>query len=160
MATLHVGFTGTRDGMTERQKEEVFGWLATKVVKRAHHGDCVGADAQFHAACIEEEIPVEIHPPDDDRLRAFCEGAELVNNPLPFLERNKAIIRELAMDEDNDSVLLVAPSELFEPEPARGQGTWSTVRHTRAVVEAGYEIKILVVWPNGDTSDGLESQAD
>jgi hypothetical protein len=64
-APMKIGFTGTRLGMTPQQKEvitrlEIF---TTKVLE-AHHGDCLGSDADFHHFIIEidQGIRIIIHP--------------------------------------------------------------------------------------------------
>ena len=100
-----------------------------------HHGDCVGADAQFHKMCMMLEVPIIIHPPDDDRYRAFCEGALVVHPPRPYLERDHIIV-------DSCELLVATPKEAREPAPARGQGTWSTIRYARRS-----EKPLRIVWP-------------
>ncbi len=53
---MKVGFTGTRKGMTEFQKTEVRRLLTEYMHGRdmeAHHGDCIGADTDFHNICID-----------------------------------------------------------------------------------------------------------
>jgi hypothetical protein len=119
-----IGFTGTRVGMTAKQKRRVKKLL--EKATEAHHGDCVGADEQFHELCIAANVPVIIHPPSDPKLRAWCKGAKKVCRPKPYLERNKDIV--ISCD-----VLVGAPKESSEPAPGRGQGTWSTIRYGRAV---------------------------
>jgi hypothetical protein len=131
-----IGFTGSRKGMTGDQSV-VVARLLLKATE-AHHGDCIGADEQFHDLCLALEIPIVIHPPEDDTYRAFCEGAIRVEPPRPFLVRNKDIV--------NSSELLVAtPKEDYEPDVARGQGTWSTVRYARRSSK-----DFRVVWPEGE----------
>jgi hypothetical protein len=52
--TRHIGFTGTRHGMTPAQRHAVsqlIAELAAGAAFTAHHGDCVGADAEFHDLC-------------------------------------------------------------------------------------------------------------
>lgn len=124
-----VGFTGTREGMTPRQRAFVMsalqGWQATGVLAEAHHGDCEGADEQFHGLCRQLGVPVVLHPPSAGDRRAWCEGAVRTEKALPFLERNKEIVRAA-------SVLIATPKEGREPAPGRGQGTWSTVRYARS----------------------------
>lgn len=128
-----VGFTGTRRGMTERQRVQVAAWLA--LAHRAHHGDCTGADEEFHELCRQAGVAVVLHPPLDARLRAFCKGAEETRLTRPYLERDHDIVDECAW-------LIAAPFESYEPRPARGQGTWSTVRYARQRRRL-----IRVAWP-------------
>jgi len=49
---MRVGFTGTSQGMTRPQQEAVAALLLDPVPNEAHHGNCVGADAEFHAALL------------------------------------------------------------------------------------------------------------
>jgi hypothetical protein len=88
------------------------------VLIAAHHGDCVGADADFHAICRERGLRVIGHPPVDQSRRAFCAFDE-TRAPAPYLMRNKQIVNEV-------SVLLAAPLG------ARSRsGTWSTIQLAR-----------------------------
>jgi hypothetical protein len=127
-----IGFTGTRSGMTAYQQAEVRDLLAhgwSEIILPAtmvHHGDCVGADAEFHTIARGLGVAIVIHPPTDAKLRAFCTGAFEVRERKPYLERNKAIVEQTAF-------LIAAPKEPNEPRAGRGQGTWSTVRYARAL---------------------------
>lgn len=118
------GFTGTRAGMTDAQKAEVRHLLTGGGT--AHHGDCIGADAEFHHICLDLGIPVTIHPPRNAKHRAFCTGAQEVRPTKPYLERNQAIVTEC-------EILIAAPRENTEPPPRQGQGTWSTIRYARTI---------------------------
>jgi hypothetical protein len=126
-----VGFTGTRKGMTARQRREV--WEVLLAAHEAHHGDCVGADADFHDLCQRQGTPVVLHPPTNRTLRAFCEGAAREEPEAPYLVRDRHIVTVCHL-------LLAAPAEAIEPPPARGQGTWSTVRYARKV---GRDVRVL-----------------
>jgi hypothetical protein len=132
---LVVGFTGTRKGMAHNQAKKILEILNELQPEEGHHGDCEGGDAMFHELCRVVGIPVVIHPPEDPKHRAFCQGAMRVEPERPYLVRNKIIV-------DTCGVLLAAPNENHEPAPARGQGTWSTVRYAR---RAGRRMRI--VWP-------------
>jgi len=140
LAEVRVGFSGTRAGMTPQQRariRELF--AATRGIVEAHHGDCVGSDVGFHDEARKAHVDVVTHPPEDARLRAFCAGIR--SEPaLPFLERDKEIVKA-------STVLWATPKEASEPEPARGQGTWSTVRYAR---KRG--VPVVVIMPDG--SDG------
>jgi hypothetical protein len=118
--SVEVGFTGSRETPTANQVEWLSNLLSNTAISRLHHGDCVGADALAHDLCLMHGIDVLIHPPTDDRLRAFCLGNSVA--PKPYLERNKDIV--------DASVLLIAMPH--EPEYPRS-GTWSTVRYARSL---------------------------
>ena len=115
---LSIGFTGTRKGMTELQIRELTEQLQKLQPQVVHHGDCTGADAQFHDLVREHcpECRIVIHPPIASVLRAFKKG-DKTRTPIPYLDRNKAIVEE-------SRLLIAAPSSTQE---TRG-GTWSTVR--------------------------------
>jgi hypothetical protein len=130
-----VGFTGTRAGLTEYQRQRIRTILAEAT--EVHHGDCVGGDEQFHRIAIAAGVPVVIHPPTDPKQRAFCRGAVAVMPPEPYLKRNQSIVRAVDM-------LIGAPKEMKEPKPGRGQGTWSTVRFAR---KPGQDAFVSVIWP-------------
>lgn len=135
-----VGFTGTRDGMTAKQKAVVLAALITLHPTHARHGLCVGADENFHNLCRELGIYIIGHPGVDDHgkspFRAHCDVDEM-EPELPYHERNDNII-------DGCDVLMVTPIG-FE-EQIRS-GTWSTVRKARERKRT-----IFMVFPDGSTS--------
>ncbi len=135
---IAIGFTGTRHGLTPAQRSEVaflvdlcagFGPL------EAHHGDCVGADAEFHSIARRCGVRIVVHPgPADDVARqAGCVGAER-REPLPRMQRNRNIV--LA-----STVMIAAPYE--ETQQPRG-GTWRTVEMAR---KAGRPLALVL--PSG-----------
>lgn len=136
---LHLGFTGTRHGMTREQLHNVRALVVslqnanapTRIA--AHHGDCVGADAEFHAICRALGCWMVGHPPTDDKLRAFCEFDECYE-PRPFTHRNSAIVA-------GSSYMIGTPFEMVNP--GRG-GTWSTIG--KAISKVG---RLAVVLPDG-----------
>jgi hypothetical protein len=132
---LRVGFTGTRDGMTEGQKRGLRSLLKTIRASHLHHGDCVGADADAHAIAQELGIKVETHPPTDKKLRAFCEGADVEHDAAPYLHRNKNIV-------DSTKILIATPKTPVEEIKS---GTWSTIRYARKQEQRS----VVVIPPDG-----------
>ena len=133
---LSLGFTGTQRGLTPDQLEGVREVVAEfNSVIAAHHGDCVGADAEFHGICKSLNIPTHIHPPTKDDKRAFCSDAASVATPKDYLVRNHDIA-------DAAQVLIAAPSGDTEK---RRSGTWSTVRYARKV-----GLRVFLVYPSGE----------
>jgi hypothetical protein len=122
---VNVGFTGTKDGITEGQvkalRQLILQLLEKNTTLVGHHGDCVGADASFHTICSNLGLPVVIHPPSDPKHRAFCKPSRDVRAPKPYLERNHDIV-------DETDVLIACPSSLREELRS---GTWATVRYAR-----------------------------
>jgi hypothetical protein len=87
-----------------------------------HHGDCVGADAEAHDIATQRCVRVVIHPPTEDRLRAFCDVTNgQVLKPRPYIDRNHDIV-------DSCDVLVAAPRT--DTELVRS-GTWATIRYAR-----------------------------
>jgi hypothetical protein len=136
---MNVGFTGTRFGMSELQKQALYGKLTElKEPKQSqiyaiiweefHHGDCVGADAEAHAIALTFRFKVVIHPPDQDKLRAFCKTYSRLEFPRPYLERNKIIV-------DSCNLLIAAPRT--NGEKLRS-GTWSTIRYAKHMKKEVY----------------------
>jgi hypothetical protein len=130
-----IGFTGTQTGMTKRQKAMVSSLLDVLCPNggHVHHGDCVGADEQFHAFASERDLRIEIHPPCVPSKRAFCKGDTLWPE-YDYLKRNQHIV-------DCVQVLIATPNGYKETTRS---GTWFTVRRARVK-----GIRILIVEPDG-----------
>jgi len=134
--TLHVGFSGTQDGMTPIQRATVSVVLMEAVLGNAgfpvvlHHGDCIGADEEAHELAGGMEIDRHAHPPDKDVKRAFT-VAEFSEPPKPYRVRNQDIV-------DVTKQLVAAPSGAEADQPR--SGTWMTVRMAR---RAGLTVTIV-----------------
>jgi hypothetical protein len=127
----HIGFTGTRHGMTLHQGITVqrllepYGWV--------HHGDCVGADDQVHYIAIKMEKRVVVHPPTLLKLRANCVG-DINHEPKGYLVRDRDIVNATCR-------LIAAPQGLTEESRS---GTWTTARYARSVGKP-----VTLVLPDG-----------
>jgi hypothetical protein len=142
---ISIGFSGTRSGMSEPQwdvVQQVLYLVSSADVFSAHHGDCIGSDAEFHASCMaSSRARVILHPGPVASLRAFSVGATSERVALPFLVRNRAIV-------DASDVLIAAPMEY---EPQASGGTWHTIglarqalrRHLRALYVVGRDGELL-----------------
>lgn len=136
---IHIGFTGTRHGMTDKQRQYVDAMVAeiiggdvhAEVV--AHHGDCVGADEQFNEIARMYGCFTVGHIPSDDSLRAHCEVRKVMP-PLPYMQRNANIVA-------GSDFMLATPAE--SSEQSRG-GTWATIRMARRSGKP-----LAIVWPDG-----------
>jgi hypothetical protein len=133
-----IGFTGTREGMTEKQQTSLARYLSSFDRVHFNHGNCVGADEE--AAKIAHGLgfitiahPSIAHP----HLQADFRSVEM-REPREPLARNKTIV-------DNSDRLVATPKENSEPVPSRGQGTWFTIRYARKK-----EKTVVTIWPNGD----------
>jgi len=113
---MRVATTGSRqsrpDAVCRALRKLLIEWGATEL----HHGDCIGWDKQAHDVAVSLGLKTVSHPPDIDSMRAYCVADETMY-PLPYIERNKAIV--LACNR-----IIAAPDG---PERT-GSGTWSTVR--------------------------------
>jgi hypothetical protein len=118
----HIGFTGTRSGMSAVQKTAFAELLESLVPCVFHHGDCVGADSEAHLMARTLGISVVIHPPVKEDLRAFCEGASEERTPKSYFARNRDIVNEC-------SLLIATP---YTNEETSG-GTWYTINYAKRV---------------------------
>lgn len=134
---MRVGFTGTRIGMTDLQEEAVRGLLQELKATEVHHGDCVGADADFHALARELGLRIVVHPPYARKYRAFCEGDES-RVRLPYWLRNQRIVSEA-------ETLIGVPHGFKE---LRQSDTWFAIRYAR-----GQELRTFIVWPDGKVEE-------
>jgi hypothetical protein len=142
---IHVGFTGTRHGMTPQQFaafDAVLECLGGFGRLTLHHGDCVGGDEEAHRAARRRRARVEVHPgrgmtsshlvPD---LRARCDG-DVIHPVLTFFHRNRRIV-------DLSDVVVAAPREAARQH--RG-GTWYTVGYAE---KRGKTLAVLSPRPDG-----------
>lgn len=118
----HVGFTGTRKGMTEKQATMLTRFLIRSRATHFHHGGCHGADLE--AAAIAEGLHLEVveHLPEKQEAKYL-------------LARDRDIV---------DSVVqMFATPHNFMDIP-RGSGTWYTIRY------AGRQgCPLTIIYPDG-----------
>src|SRR6266851_3665315 len=113
--------------MTQRQRATVRYLFHELQVTELHHGDCVGSDAEADKLALEMHARIVLHPPTDGKYRAYCnagrEGitAYELRLALPYLERNREIVRE------GVDGLIATPKDFTRPTHLRGQGTWTTI---------------------------------
>lgn len=129
---MKLGFTGTQDGMTQWQSQFVFNEMMDLAPTEAHHGCCVGADAEFHDILGYSQAKVHGHPPIKTDKMADC-SCDVMHEPKDYLVRNHDIV-------DASEWLIAAPKG---PEEMRS-GTWATVRYARK-----QKRPISIVWPDG-----------
>lgn len=138
---MKVGFTGTQKGITSDQRERllyVFGILSysslgVDPILEFHYGDGIGADAQAAKLASSFGFKLVVHPPMDERKRAFV-PADKELEARSFLERNHRIVRL--------TEFLIATPDSFEEK--QRSGVWATVRYARR-----NESKILLIFPDG-----------
>lgn len=122
MKRIHIGFSGTRHGMTDAQQTLLRTYLerGKRFIEGFHHGDCVGADAQAHAiaADVLGVDRIWIHPPSDPKYRAYCVSPNILPTE-DYLKRDRNIV-------DATAGLVAAPKT---PHEERRSGTWYTIRY-------------------------------
>lgn len=135
---LHVGFTGTRELITEAQYGSMWAVLLWIDPQVCHHGDCVGADTYFHQLAVHLDVNITIHPPTNTALRAFCStGHRVIYPERPYLERNRDIV-------DASHFVIAAPAGFVEESRS---GTWSTIRYARKRKKP-----LLIILPDGSVA--------
>lgn len=148
---IHVGFTGTRRGMTGQQEgtvelllEEIKQlWHARDLRLRVealrprfHHGDCIGSDMGAQAVAKRVGFWTVSHPPLNEDLRAFTDNDE-TREPFDYRIRDGHIVQEAQL-------MLATPK--YAREELRS-GTWATIRDARR-----YFTPVIIVWSNGSTT--------
>ena len=144
----NIGFTGSQNGIAPCHVENLEKTIE-HVTEHAiwdltgHHGDCVGADTQFHDMCLKYGIPVYVYPPIVEKKRAFVEFAEHIYPEKKYLERNQDIVK--AAD-----FMLACPSSSIEKLRS---GTWATVRYAFR-----QDVPTLLFLPDGEIQFVTEIQ--
>lgn len=152
----HVGCTATRYGATDRQLATCSRLLFEAIGNKrstAHHGMCIGGDAQFHALCRAYHsygwIRIVGHPglPADHRADVECDE---VREPMTHMKRNATIVSEVAAAERG--VMIAMPLHVrIEPRP--NGGTWATTFMALRKLRAGRLAALHVIAPNGELLD-------
>ena len=154
---MKIGFTGTHVGMTAPQIatfsniikiiDEGINAINIDAVHEFHHGDCIGADAIAHEIVSKQSLyhDIVIHPPLDNKKRAFCAIGidDVVLPPKSYLERNRDIVDECT--------ILIATPKGFKEELR--SGTWATIRYAQKRRKP-----VLIIQPDGNLApDSKES---
>lgn len=119
---MRVGFTGSREGMSQNQKEQFVLKMLELNPTEFHHGDCEGADAEAHDIVREflPQVKIVVYPPLSFRKRAMKQGDEILP-PEGYVKRDYRIV-------DSVEYLIGAPKT--DNEVIRS-GTWTTIRYAR-----------------------------
>lgn len=137
---MKIGFTGTRDGMTEEQIKVLLKCVMFDTqITEAHHGMCVGADVQFHDIIRKIDpngfIKIIGHPASNFRhYKPMTGRLDVVREAKPSLRRNHDIV-------DECDILIATPKS--EKEWLRS-GTWSTVRYAHKINR-----DVVIINPDG-----------
>lgn len=139
--TLHLGFTGTRHGLSQHQGARVASQLDEHRPSVAHHGCCVGADEEFALIANNREWHIIGHPPSRSEFistRAL-ELCHEIMQPEDYARRNAAIVAA-------SQIMIAAP---LESTPQKRGGTWMTIRMARRALRAGKLQALYVVGRDG-----------
>lgn len=152
--TLHIGFTGTRVGMSPAQLRGVMDAILDRIGGGfvAHHGDCVGADAEFHRLCRGQwpgPVRIVAHPGPPSGWSANCESDQRWVWK-PYMVRNRDIVDMIEADGPDSRLMIAAPLER-EPQP-RG-GTWATIAMAREALRRGRLSELVVIGRDGELLD-------
>lgn len=129
---MRAGFTGTRNGMTWKQKATFAVYLREHPdITEFHHGDCVGSD-EDSTQLLPYDIYTIAHPPEKTARRAYTTNDE-TRPPRDYLDRNHDIV-------DDTDILIATPAA---PETVRS-GTWATIRYARTTGKP-----VVIINPDG-----------
>lgn len=142
---MKVGFTGTREGMTESQVTSLEQWvLLHQGWTEFHHGCCIGSDATAVSIFYDDrgalfDGVIHGHPSNLTYLTSefAVQKSDDLHSAKPPLERNRDIVT--ACD-----VLLACPKGAEEIR----SGTWASVRAAR---RAGK--RVVIFWPDGAVTE-------
>jgi hypothetical protein len=120
---MKIGFTGTREGMTQHQKEQFVLKMQELGPTEFHHGDCEGADAEAHDIVREffPDVIIHVYPPKSKYRQAFKKG-DIHYEPQEYLVRDNNIV-------DACDHLIGAPKS---DKPATKSGSWYTIRYAKS----------------------------
>ena len=130
-----IGFTGTRRGMTRKQRVLLEALLESDDGE-FHHGLCIGADEQAHEIAIRQGYRIIGHPPEN-RFNAMTviEGFAAIRPNAPYLMRNRMIVKETDR-------LIATPGEMID---TLRSGTWSTIRYAEKLKRP-----VSIILPDGE----------
>lgn len=118
---MKAGFTGSRNlKLTDTQKQTLTEFINNMKITEIHHGDCVGADSDVHSfiRSVFPEIKIVIHPPVEEKNRAFCKG-DVVLKAKDYMDRNRDIV-------DASEILFALPQGTSNPR----SGTLATIKYS------------------------------
>jgi hypothetical protein len=144
----NIGFTGTRNGMTEEQKSTLtfLLWLFHEPGNMYIHGDCIGGDEEFHMLVkkMDSKASMMIFPPLDPKFRAWKYG--MVQPEDEYLARNRRIVSV-------SNTLIGAPKNFTD---IARSGTWYTIRHAKKIKSENKTRRldrVIIIFPDGSINE-------
>ena len=132
----HLGFTGTKERVTEPQLKSlalVLAKLRDKGFLWMHNGDCVEADEKAAKIWRSLKGKIYLHPPIKPDFRAYVK-ADITCEPRDYLVRDRHIA---------ESCHTLVATPLTATEQTRS-GTWATVRYARKLRR-----RVWIIQPSG-----------
>lgn len=116
-----LAITGSREGLTLKQRRALVVLIHVWGVTTLVHGDCIGVDAQADAIAAEHGIARFAFPSEVTTTRARCDqrGCVYLAKPGMPLARNGRIV-------ERGDITAAFPR-------ASSRGTWDAVRKSRAL---------------------------
>lgn len=133
-----ITFTGTRQGMTVKQMNQVKNLLIQHQPSKVLHGDCYGADTEFHGIVVNHraflgirrsEPVIEIHP-SNLNSRANNDGDSILPPDDP-IRRDRRMV-------DLCDRVIGTPKSINEELRS---GTWTTIRYAKRIGKIVYVIQ-------------------
>jgi hypothetical protein len=140
-----LGFTGTRNQLTMQQRTWLVEFVKETQPEEAAHGDCIGADEEFHSIlrAYARSCRIEIWPSIHPTMRAYCDG-DIIHESLPSLERDQLIV-------DFATEFVGCPPTNKE---ITRSGSWATLRKARKKYRRNELDALYVVYPDGYIAHG------
>ena len=141
---MHIGFTGTRQGMSLAQFDQLSLLLKTFIQEEKsslHFGLCIGADCEAAEVAFELGYNIIAHPgyfpknPSWRGSRGSFQHSHTILEEKPFLTRDQDIVNA-------SSILIATPAQETEQ---RRSGTWATIRYGRKKPD----MTVIVINPDG-----------
>jgi hypothetical protein len=141
-----LGFTGTRDGITEAQSHWLTMVFDELQIDELHHGACVEADHASHVLAAERGIRIIVHPPV--KTKFMCQHCVQPGQPnvvvlpaKPYLNRDRDIA-------DVCEGLIATPKNR-EPQGINLGGiggTWYTIQWASVRLNK----PVMICYPDGE----------
>jgi hypothetical protein len=131
---VKLGFSGSRDGLTQGQIAELKKYIRYYAPLEVHHGCCIGGDEDFHnlVRVLLPECWIVGHPPSDSsKVSTVKLTVDELREEKPFLDRDRDIVDEVY-------IMLFGPSGPEKRQPR--SGTWYTYRYA---LKCGRDLHVL-----------------
>jgi hypothetical protein len=138
---MNVGFTGTRDGMTELQHHalrKILRYFGDNRDNSFHFGLCLGADEEAALAAKRLGYSTVAYPSTDSKQTSNFTPDIYAQEPKYPTKRNPDIVRA-------SELMIATPGQFFEIVRS---GTWATIREARDRQKK----RLVIVWPDGSES--------